>query len=49
MQFDYWRMSVELVVLSPSQVAAEVHNPGVGEVGEGPEFQLLEVAGEGVV
>lgn len=43
---------MELVVLSPSQVAAEeaeVHNPGVGEVGEGPEFQLLEVAGEGVV
>lgn len=37
---------MELVVLSPSQVAAEVHNPGVGE---GPEFQLLEVAGEGVV
>lgn len=43
---------MELVVLSPSQVAAEeaeVHNPGVGEVGEGPEIQLQGVAGEGVV
>lgn len=43
---------MEQVVLSPSQVAAEevgVHNPGVGEVVEGPEFQLQGVVGEGVV
>lgn len=43
---------MEQVVLSPSQVAAEevgVHNPGEGEVEEGPEFQLQGVVGEGVV
>lgn len=43
---------MEQVVLSPSQVAAGevgVHNPEVGEVEEGPEFQLQGVVGEGVV
>lgn len=43
---------MEQVVLSPSQVAAEevgVHNPGVGVVVEGSEFQLQGVVGEGVV